>query len=505
MKKPHSDSKCGVCATPQFERNNYFYGKQFTVRDLVQEQSYFNEKRHLINRMILGWGVVCGLNVYLSSDKRGIVVEPGMALDCCGREIVVCEKKVLSFNKDDEDCCFQEDQRPEGKFVLCLEYDECYSEPIDLPPAGCDEKGKKEHNRIRETFKLQLKPWDEACPREPRDEVECPDRHKHDAKDDSYSRDCTTPNVHAYLCERLRHCPECKNCDCVILATITFPSGPPRYGDPYGGPQKPGEYNDPAQGGSYNDPKQSGGYNDPRQSGGYNDPSQSGGYNDPRQGGGYKDPKQGGYGDYQPPDLDSCTNRKFVYKNSLLYDLIHCYHGDLPHIVDFSWRTADYAKREIEFEAFLQMIKDGLKVYFDQPMSDYSLSPHTFFVSYLYRETGTGVYVRKQIPVREVTHDQEGDCYTATLHAREDWIKEELDSPNSELLADTRYEPGVVVEIVLRGSRIWSKSGKALDGEFLADKLPTGNGTQGGDFIDWLRVMPREKKKGPGKSYADEF
>ena len=55
--KPHTDSKCGVCATAQFERNNYFYGKQFTVRDLQQEQSYFNDKRYLINRMVLGWGV----------------------------------------------------------------------------------------------------------------------------------------------------------------------------------------------------------------------------------------------------------------------------------------------------------------------------------------------------------------------------------------------------------------------------------------------------------------
>ena len=469
MKKPHNDSKCGVCATPQFERNNYFYGKQFTVRDLVQEQSYFNEKRHLINRMILGWGVVCGLDVSLSVDKRGLVIEPGMALDCCGREIVVCEKKLLSFNKDDDDCCLQHDQQPEGKFVLCLEYDECYSEPVDLPPAGCDEQGKKEYNRIRDTYKLHLKPWDEACPREPREDVECPDRHKADAKDDSYSPNCISPNVHEYLCDKLRHCPECQNCDCVILATITFPPKPPRYDNQYGGSQKRGEYKNP------------------------------------KQGGGYNDPNQGGGGEYEPPEVDPCTNRKFVYNNSLLYDLINCYHGDLPHIVDFSWRTAEYAKREIEFDAFLKMVNDGLKVYFDQPMSDYSLSPHTFFVSYLYRETGTGVYVRKQIPVREVTHQQEGDCYTATLHAREDWIKEELDSPNSELLADTRYEPGVVVEIVLRGSRIWSKNGKALDGEFLADKLPTGNGTQGGEFVDWFRVMPRDKKKGKGKSYADEF
>ena len=110
--------------------------------------------------------------------------------------------------------------------------------------------------------------------------------------------------------------------------------------------------------------------------------------------------------------------------------------------------------------------------------------------------------MRKQIPTVEIRSEQEGPCFTATFVARPDWIKDELDSPNSELLADTRYESGVNIEIILRGSRIWSEAGKGLDGEYLADKLPTGNGTQGGDFIDWFRVMPPDRKKETGKPYA---
>jgi hypothetical protein len=494
--KRQDDSKCGVCATPQFERNNYFYGKQFTVRDLLQEQSYFNDKRYLINRMVLGWGVVCGLDVYWDPRSRKVVVTPGMALDCCGREIVVCEDKRLSFDKDDDDCCLQDDQRPEGKFVLCLEYDECHSEPVDLPPAGCDEKGKREYNRIRETFKLRLKPWDEACPKEPPKEVECPDYYKHDAIDGGPypPPSCKSPNVHQFLCGKLKHCPECEGCDCVILATITFP---PKQGGGYQDP-KQGGYQDPKQGG-YQDPKQ-GGYQDPTQSG-YQDPKQ-GGYQDPKQGGGYQDPKQGG--GYPDPTVDPCTNRKFVYNNTLLYDLINCYHGDLPHIVDFSWREYAYPNREMTFDVFLQMINEGVTVYFDQDMDDASLNIHTFMIAYLYRETGTGTYLRKQIPVESIRPGKIGDCYTVTLRARPDWIKDELETPNSELRADTRYEPGVDVEIILRGSRIWSTNGKGLDGEYLADKLPTGNGTQGGDFVDWFRVIPSEEKP-KGKSYEGQF
>ncbi|RIK74672.1 hypothetical protein DCC62_14805, partial [candidate division KSB1 bacterium] len=57
------DHGSGVCAIPFFERNNYFYSKLMTVRDFFAEQRYFNEKRWLMNRMISGWGVVCGLDV----------------------------------------------------------------------------------------------------------------------------------------------------------------------------------------------------------------------------------------------------------------------------------------------------------------------------------------------------------------------------------------------------------------------------------------------------------
>jgi len=454
--KPHKDPTCGVCATNPFERNNYFYGKQFTVRDLVQEQSYFNDKRHLINRMILGWGVVCGLEVSWHEKSGRLMVSPGMAIDCCGREIIVCDNKCVPIDDDDDDCCKEPAEHPrEGKFVLCLEYEECHAEPIDLPAVGCDEKQKTEYNRTREGFKFHLKRWDDACPKEPH-EVHCPSDGKHPVTKDDPPSDCKSEDIHHYLCHKLRHCRhECKDCDCVVLATITFE------------PQK-----------NEGDPKQQ-----------YQQQNQ----------------KNESGEKTTPPKIDGCTNRKLVYNNQLLYDLIYCYHGDLPHIVDFTWRKFAYPKREISFDDFLAMINKGVTVYFDQPLETSSLNVHTFMLCYLYRETGTGTYVRKQIPASAIDSKQEGNCFTATFIARPDWIKDELDSPNSELLADTRYEAGVVVEIVLRGSRIWSTKGKSLDGEYLADKLPTGNGTQGGDFVDWFRVMPSEPKRPKGRSLEGQF
>lgn len=72
-------------------RNRYFYGKLLDVFHFEMEQDYFNQKRYLLNRLIASYGVLCGLNVTLGSDQQSVVVSPGVALDKCGREIIVCQ------------------------------------------------------------------------------------------------------------------------------------------------------------------------------------------------------------------------------------------------------------------------------------------------------------------------------------------------------------------------------------------------------------------------------
>lgn len=68
-------------------RNNYFYGKLMDVPHFEMEQSYNNRKRWLLNRLGLGYGVLCGLN--LTVKEKQICVSPGVAIDTYGREIVV--------------------------------------------------------------------------------------------------------------------------------------------------------------------------------------------------------------------------------------------------------------------------------------------------------------------------------------------------------------------------------------------------------------------------------
>ncbi|MGE4095179.1 MAG: hypothetical protein AB7G75_30570, partial [Candidatus Binatia bacterium] len=221
----NTDSKCDVCELKTFDRNNYFYGKQLTVRDFLHEQRYLNEKRWLINRMILGWGVVCGLKVYWDKEKREFIIEPGLAIDCCGHEIVVDKQQVVELSEYKEWCEKNKNEKSWPlKAVLCLEYFECNAEQIELPPLHCDDKERVESNRRRESFKLRFRRRDEVDPKQPYGHDVCFGHLKqHD--DHGKKRDlCDPPPIHQHLCEHLaKGCPKCSPCPCVVLATVTIP------------------------------------------------------------------------------------------------------------------------------------------------------------------------------------------------------------------------------------------------------------------------------------------
>jgi len=85
-----TNSLSAGCACPPV-RNRYFYGKAMDVFHFDMEQRYFNEKRWLLNRLVSGYGVICGLNVTLGPDGQSVIVSPGVAIDKCGKEIILCQ------------------------------------------------------------------------------------------------------------------------------------------------------------------------------------------------------------------------------------------------------------------------------------------------------------------------------------------------------------------------------------------------------------------------------
>lgn len=157
------DKNLKTCELGQFERNNYFYGKLMTVRDFEAEQDYFNNKRFLINRMIHGIGIICGLKVEDGNseakkrpqkDKNNswsVYLNPGVALDCCGHEIVVNNGGPYAVKGT-----FSE--KSNG---LYLKYAECQKETVlglsNL--SNCEEKCCP--SRIGETFTLEWGPLPE--------------------------------------------------------------------------------------------------------------------------------------------------------------------------------------------------------------------------------------------------------------------------------------------------------------------------------------------------------
>lgn len=135
-----------------FERNRYFYGKLMTVRDFEIEQRYFNDKRRLFNRLLIGPGILGGLNVILVDDKT-ILVEPGVAIDHYGRELVV-ETPYISRLSIIEGF---DDLDEYGEVYLNLHYSEALKEAVHNVSASTQSGGQAaEYNRVFEQFSLSM-------------------------------------------------------------------------------------------------------------------------------------------------------------------------------------------------------------------------------------------------------------------------------------------------------------------------------------------------------------
>ena len=132
-----------------FERNRYFYGKLLTVRDFEAEQRYHTGKRTLVNRLVHGAGVVCGLGV-TASDESTLIIESGMALDYRGREIVLPETlfRKLQMLEGQDTLSDKKDA------YLCLSYAEEDVEPVNA--TGSQAGDQRQFDLTREGYRLFL-------------------------------------------------------------------------------------------------------------------------------------------------------------------------------------------------------------------------------------------------------------------------------------------------------------------------------------------------------------
>jgi hypothetical protein len=186
-----------------------------------------------------------------------------------------------------------------------------------------------------------------------------------------------------------------------------------------------------------------------------------------------------------PPYLkiDTCSRRELVYSNPLLYDMINCYHGDLPHVTSINWPHG----KDIAWSQFIDLIKrdednpdndgPGLQVGFDREVSDLNARTFLFIVKYPADREG-GFSEDRYIP-GNIFYDEKIKKWVFKVNPK--WF---IDLEISAL-----QEDGAGFKVVLRGDHILDKeTNKALDGNFIGGKFPSGNGTQGGDFVSWFYV-----------------
>lgn len=169
----HEGPRCGHIAS---ERNRYFTGKYMAARDFRDEQHYFLSRHRLHNRLLHGWGVICGLTVDPHWDPRcadrRVIVRRGIAVDCCGRELILPEDTVVEVWPAEPEATAQTKQAAAEirRYVVYLRYCE---EPLECVPAlyddacGCEHEHERrdEANRIKEVARLEVMPFDELDPK----------------------------------------------------------------------------------------------------------------------------------------------------------------------------------------------------------------------------------------------------------------------------------------------------------------------------------------------------
>lgn len=153
---------CLPCGLHQPQRNRYFEGKLLLEADFIGEQDYHRGHRQLHNSLLHGTGTVCGLKVIQHPSpgcrREFMVVEPGMALDCCGQEIIVPARTLVRVRETlDDDPGLAE--RLDGTRHLYVGIRRCDTgaEPVPAILPGCEgEEGAARFGRIAEGFEVVL-------------------------------------------------------------------------------------------------------------------------------------------------------------------------------------------------------------------------------------------------------------------------------------------------------------------------------------------------------------
>ncbi len=218
-------TNCNACGDPDGQgntlaaprRNRYYYGKLLDVSHMAMEQDYGKKKRWLMNRLAVGTGVLCGLDVSAKDGK--VCVSGGVAIDSFGREIIVPGTYCIDPWKLPADCGdpVTELSRDEAHVVqLRLCYRECTTDQAPVQVSDCNSTAACEAGTTIESFGLEIV---EGLPDPAVSEV-CALMHLNADELGSTAAADIPALIRQRLCEQLPHpCAGSADC-CVLLAVI---------------------------------------------------------------------------------------------------------------------------------------------------------------------------------------------------------------------------------------------------------------------------------------------
>ncbi len=215
------------CGPSIAERPRYFPRQLITPDDLTLEQDYFRNKLRRHNRMLHGWGVVCGAKVCPVASSDTATGDTGSAASSYQPWVVSVSKGYILGPYGDEiiiDCCRTVDLRtagtsgvtgepcveapdpwctdvfvkrdPTAPLYVAVKYRECRTRPVRVQPIGCGcDDTQCEYSRVRDGYEIGIL-------------TQCPDSQMNPPKLDDLGKG-STPD-----------CPDCPSSPWVVLAKV---------------------------------------------------------------------------------------------------------------------------------------------------------------------------------------------------------------------------------------------------------------------------------------------
>lgn len=494
-KGPEAATECTPCS-PGI-RSHYFRGKMLTVADYAGEQNYMNHRRRMTNRSMWGWGVIAGFRV--RGDGGAMTVEPGLALDPEGREILACKKVSLrrpddvlwlepgkggltigqpprppqmaqagrdQMTQDDlERAAEQEKVRKPRLYLLAAHYGERLIDPVRIG-GDCGEE-QCEANRICETVVYSLRPIEDcdsglqACMAGPSAGAACVEA-PFDAAATPLAPAAERPSVKARgdrgpqstLCGWSDRWLSRDGFDPCRSVELTRCKGSDVAVDPDAGVALAclevtfDRCDDPVFG----------------------------------------------------RIVDSCGPRRLMRPNDLLFDLIRgC---DLTVIQDIGWlnwhRLQGQAVPRRSFETIFvtpkqkRYVQTNFWVCLSGPVKLASLTPEVVTITLIRRDEDEDIGIVRRMPVTGIRADppRKGDP-PGTTRRFSPLVSYKFYHGEINRDAASGFSRPNQVEIEIDGDRIIAADGQPIDANTRGLDLPSGNGTPGGRFRSVFSVHPR--------------